>query len=1077
MSISELSVRRPVLMTMIYLLIMLIALVFVSGIEQELYPSVDMPLMSIIVSCDGYGPEEIEQQVAKPLEDALYSIEGLDTMTTSAQSDRLMIRLEFDYGTDLDEAEDTVNTYVSMLTRSLPDWAGTPSVIRMDSIGSTQSIIELSLTGDRTLEELKDLADDTVSPLLERVSGVAQVNVRGGSTTEYEVNVDPERLFAYGMTIAEVSSALADHNSEQYIGTVQQGDYNYQISTDSRYYSVSEIEDTVIRNDGATLVRVSDVAEVKLSDESTSRSFIDGNEVINISVSNESDSNATTVANDIIAALPDIQSELPNGVSLRLRRNSTEMISSTMRETYKSAIEGVIFAALVIFLFLRNFKATITIALSMPICILITILCMSLFGISINAMSMAGLILGIGMIVDASVIILENTYSYRQKGYKSAVAAILGSKNMVAAILASTLTTICVFLPMVIYKYELGMIGIMFQDMIITICIALLSSLFVSITLVPALCGSILRLNTRLQKPLRFGFMIGIDNLFIAFEEGLRIVYVKALNWVLDHKGLFILLMILLLIFFCFSFSDLGFRLMPNMSTNDTVSMSLTMPEGTVKEITLQKLFEMEQNVREILPENSYKSITVNLSSSSNSGTIRIDLPDITEQELTASQVQNKLRPFIAADPIATWAFSAGRGISTNAVDVSISSDDPDLIENVADQIVNIFSTETSALIDISSDVANGSPEMEIVVDYDMAKQLGVSISSLQYALYYAISGYEATDITTFDTSKTYTVVVSVEDYIDTLASMESLMVSGSAGLVRLDQIATFSYGTAPKSITREDRVRINHVTADAADGVSSDEAEEIARKLLDQYLFVPEGVEVSIGGEMADFGDYMVTMVKVILLALALVYMVMAAQFESLVDPFIIFATIPLLMIGVIGIHMIMGQSFSLFSIVGIVALIGVVVNNGIVLIDAINRYVKAKIKVRDACILAAKNRLRPILMTTLTTIIGMVPMAFFPGEGTEMIQPIALTFFGGIITGAFLTLFLSPTLYCVFHRRIEKKYDDPQSLNNQLLEFDQWRATHIESEEMKIDKDGNIITEKGGGDDTRPDGSNLLL
>ncbi len=822
-------------------------------------------------------------------------------------------------------------------------------------------------------------------------------------------------------------------------------------------------------------MRVSDVAEVKISNETTSRSFIDGNEVVSLNITNTSDSNATNVANAVIAAIPSIQAELPEGVTLMLRSNSTEMITSTMNETFKSAIEGVLFAALVIFLFMRNIKATIIISISMPICILITMLCMAIFGISINSLSMAGLILGIGMIVDASVIILENTYSYRQKGYKSAVAAILGSKNMVASILASTLTTICVFLPMMIYQNDLGMIGVMLPDLILTICISLISSLFVSVTLVPALCGSIMRLNTRVQKPLKNGLMRRIDGACITFEEKLKMGYIKVLDWVLDHKGLFILLLVLLLWFFCLCLSDLGFAFSPAMDTNDYFSISLTMPEGTVKEATLEVLFDMEARIREKLPEGSYTSITTNLSSTTNEGSIRIQMPDITEQEYSVTELQGMIRPMLSENPTATWEFSAGRGFSSDDVDVKISSEDPDLIQLVADQIVTVFNTETDALIDVVSDVSNGSPEVEIVVDYDKAKQLGVSISTLQYALYYAVTGYEATDITTFDTSKTYTAVVSLEDSIDTIASMESLMVQGTYGMVRLDQIATFNYTTAPKSITREDKVRINHVTANGAEGVAASDAANIAQQLIDDYVFIPEGVDVTLSGEMSDFSEYLPTMINIVVLALLLVYMVMAAQFESLIDPLIIFATIPLLLIGVIAIHMITGQTFTLFSIIGVVALIGVVVNNGIVLVDAINRYVKAKIKVRDACLLAAKNRLRPILMTTLTTVLGMVPMAFFPGEGTEMIQPIALTFLGGIITGAFLTLFLSPCLYSIFHRNAEKKYEDPQSLNNQLLEYDQWRVTHLDTDVMRIHADGSVKADDEP-DDEEDEGDRLL-
>ncbi len=1029
-------------MTMVYLAIVLVCFVFIPNLDIALYPSVDMPVISIMVDCGDNGPDVIMNQVGKSIENALYSLENLSDMTTYAQSGRLMVMLEFDYGTNLDDAEEDINASLTFVNRSLPDWVESTSIIRMDSMSSSNSeILSLTLSGDATLEELRTYADDTISPLIERIKGVSEVSIRGGYESVYEIQVNPERLYAYGLTLSEITSALSERNRQQMLGNVEQNYIEYEIETDSRFLSADEIGETVISGSGDRTVKLSDVAEVKLSEEQTSRSWYNGKEVVTLSVSNTSDSNATSVAKNVKAELENIRKGLPAGYELVIGRDSTQMISSTMAEVYNSAYQGVLLAALIIFLFLRNIKATLIISLSMPVCIVITLMLMSAFGISVNSLSMAGLILAIGMIVDASIIILENTFSYREKGYRSAVAAILGSRNMLNAIVASTLTTLCVFLPLLLYKYQLGMIGIMFQDLIITVCISMACSLFVAVTLVPALSGSILRLNTRTQKPLKNAVMRGIDNGFRKAEEGLNRAYVKALDYVLDHKAITIMLLVLLLVFSFSLMGDMNLALMPNMQTNDSISLSLELAEGTVSELTTQKLFEMQDRIMETLPQESYTSISVRLNQSSNSGSITINLPDITQQEYTASELQKMIRPFFSLDPASKWSFGGGRGpsMSSDEVDIEIKSEDEDLIEVTANRIMELLKNNTDKLIDIDSDIADGSPRIEIDIDYEKAKELGVSISALQTTLYTAINGSTATTVSTFDTSKTYSLKVSLSDSIGKISDLQSLTVSGKTGPVRLDQIASFTYGTSPKAITRENRETINHVTASAADGVSASEANEIAQRIISENLIVPDGVTISYSGEMASFNEYMDTMVYVILLALALVYMVMAAQFESLIDPLIIFATIPLLMIGVILIHLAIGLDFSLFSLVGIIALLGVVVNNGIVLVDAINQLVRKQLKVRDACLIAAGNRLRPILMTTLTTILGLVPMAFFPGEGAEMLQPIAVTFFGGIITGAFLTLFLSPVLYFIFNRRREKKYDNPDTLTNQLREFDE--------------------------------------
>ena len=817
---------------------------------------------------------------------------------------------------------------------------------------------------------------------------------------------------------------------------------------DGRYRSIEEIENTLVATIDGYPVLVRDIADVVRTEERGGReSYYNNERVVTLSVSNDSDSNETTVAAAVIAALPEIQAQLPDGVVLSVQRDSTEMITQTMDAVYSSLIEGVILAALIIFVFLRGIKTTIIISLSMPICVLITLMIMSIAGMSVNSMSMSGLILGIGMIVDASIIILENTYSFRQQGEKSAIAAILGSKNMFLAIVASTLTTLCVFVPFIIYKYELGMMGIMFQDLVITVCISLACSLFVSVTLVPALCGSILRINTRTQKPLKFKPLRVIDSAMASFEDKMRNAYAKVLDYFLSHRFLLVLLLILLLAFSFAMFSDVGISLTPAMTSDDEVSLSLSLEPGTTQAITREYVFDMQDRILETLPENSYETITMQVGSS-NTGSITIALPDLENQEYSAIEIQNMIRPLTTERPEATWTLSSGRGFS-NPIQVTIHSENEDSALQVANDIVSILNEHVPEVIDLETDLENGSPKVEVTVDYELAREMGVSVSDLSSTLTAALTGMTATQLSTFSADTSYDVVVKLDDSdISQINNLSSITVPSSHGNVRLETFAELKEGTSPRSIQRENKVRVNHVTGGLAEGYSTSEVQALVDQALADYLVLPEGVTIEQTGEMSDFSEFGPTLMMIVLLALFLVYAVMAAQFESLIDPLIIFVTIPLLLIGVIWIHIIYGADFTLFSIVGIVALIGVVVNNGIVLIDCINRLVRQKVPVREACLQAARGRLRPILMTTLTTILGLIPMAFFPGEGTEMMQPIALTFVGGITTGAFLTLLLSPVLYSLFNTRREKRFDDPESLNNQLFEYDMRRLKHIDSE-----------------------------
>lgn len=1042
MTLSKLSVRRPVLMTMVYVLICVIAIVFIPQLDIELIPDVEMPVVTVMVDCGTASPDEIETGVAETLETALSSMENLDSMTTQCSEGNCLIVLQFDYGTDIDSAADDVEAAVSRVTRLLPDFVEDTEVLNMNSIASSSSqVMRFMVTGDGySLNELQDIAENTVAPLFERVEGVSNVDVFGGSSLTYVISVDPAKLYSYGLSLSSVTAAVTGSEVQETMGDLETGTMNYTMVLDGRYTSIEDIEDTVIYTDGSRTVRLGDVATIAIEDDSSSRrSYYNGERVISLSISAESDYSGTRVASNIYEELDGIIAELPVGVTLTLQNDSTQMITDTMDEVYNSAYQGVLLAALIIFLFLRGIKTTLIISLSMPICILITLMLMAIFDLSINMMTMAGLILGIGMIVDASICILENTYTIRQSGEKSAIAAILGSRNMFAAITASTLTTVCVFLPMLIYKNDLEMFGIMFQDMIITVCISLISSLFVAVTLVPALCGSILKINTRTQKPLKNRLLKGIDDSCARAEEKMRNGYVRVLDYCLSHKMLLIVLLVLLLLLSITQFSRMGFSLYPSMTSDDQVGISLTLPAGTDNSVTAEYLFNMQDRIVETLPEGSYESISLSVGSS-NTGSITIELPEITEQTYSASEITSMIRTLASQDVGATWIFDYGSNMGgSSAIDIEILSDSSELAMQVSKDIQSILAEYVPQVIDVDSDLDDGAPRLSLKVDRELAQSLGITNSEIATTLSGAFSQNQIGELTAVHSGDTYDLDIKFETgAITTPDEVLSLMVQGDGGLVPLYTIAQFEYTSGPMTILREDGRRVNNITGSLAEGYSASEVQAIVDQALSDHLVLPDGVTLVQSGEMSMFIDYIPTLVMVVLLALFLVYAVMAAQFESLLNPLIVFITIPLLLIGVVAIHVIYGQDFSIMSIVGIISLIGVVVNNGIVLVDCINRLVRNKVPVREACLSAARSRLRPILMTTLTTILGLIPMAFFPGDGAEMMQPIALTFVGGITTGAFLTLLLSPVLYYIFNKRREARFDDPDTLENQLREYD---------------------------------------
>ncbi len=1043
MNIAEISVRRPVAMTMVYVLICVVAAVFIPRLGIELYPAVELPILSVMTTYDGVGPDEVDENVTEPIVNAIKGVAGIEEINSTSQEGMSFVTISFGYGQDMDEAYDEINNSLSTITRMIPDDADAPILFQFDI--SSQPIMRLAIDGNLAIDELKTIAEDTVTPLVERVDGIASVDVKGGADRIIQVDVYNNRLQAYGITLSQISQALAARNIQLSSGQITQNGMDYEIITTEYFQSLDDIRETVITTlDGASIT-VADVSNVyETFEDSSSTVYVNGVPGIYLDISKESDANASTVSKGVTALLEGINADVPEGVHVSVLSDDTSLIDSTMNQVYSAGLQGVLLSVLVIILFLRNIKSAFIISLTLPISILITLMVMAFMDLTINMMTMSGLILGMGMVVDSSIVILENIFVYREQGKKSAVAAILGSKNMINAIVASTLTTLCVFIPLLIYQTQLEMFGEMFRDMVITVCASLVASLVVAITLVPALCGSILQIHTRTQKPLKNLFMKRIDdaiaNAIHKTEEG----YASVLKFCLKNKFLVISFVIALLILSVSQLLTMGLSLAPPGGADDQVTVELELPIGTSDEVVEEYLFEYQDIVLEVLDPEVYESLVLTvgasgrMSSGGSTGSIQINLPELNEQTMSATEIQNALRPYQYYWSNVAVTFSAGRGFGggSSAIDVQIMSEDYEAAQEVAAQIEELM-LSNEALVDVATDFEEGAPRFQIVIDSAKASSFGVSVSTIANEIKSAVSGSVAT-VYRADGNE-YNIEVSLRDEdLTSTADLGSISVNTSQGRVSLDNFIIYSESTSPQSIARLDGERINHVTAGVADGLTSTEGQAIVEQLIAEYIALPESVEIEYGGDSSDITDLLGAFMIVILLAVFLVFAVMAAQFESLIDPFIIFASIPLLAIGVIGIYLITGDQLTVFSMVGVVALAGIVVNNGIVLVDYTNQLVDKKVPLLEACIEAGRNRLQPILMSTLTTVLGMVPLAFFPGEGAEMMQPIAMTIVGGLLTGSFMTLFISPVLYSMFNKKREKRFDNPNSLINQLSEFD---------------------------------------
>ncbi|MDR2658384.1 MAG: efflux RND transporter permease subunit [Spirochaetaceae bacterium] len=1028
MSIVQFSVKRPVTIIVFYVLITGIALTIVPGIAVDLFPSTARPVISVYTSLSGAGPADIEQNVTRPIEKALASSRGLTEMTSSSSFESSSINLNFEYGTDMDKTASDAQNTLNRIVNSLPDESSTPTVRRFDM--SSMPVMRLIVRGSYPPDQLRIFAEDEIQARLERIEGVAFAEVTGGTSQVVQVSVSLNRLAALGLTLSDITQAIRGQNILSSGGSILRGTREYQLLTEQELTSIEQIKRLVVKNvsipnSGAALnrsqvIRLEDVADVSLGfNDNAARVFVNGQSGVYIQVQSESGSNSVQVARRVREALSDINADLPRGVTLEVLSDNTSMINATLGQVYSNAIQGAALCMLIIFIFLRNIKGTLVIGISIPISILLTLMFMSVFGFTLNLLTMTGLIMAMGMTVDASIVILDNIHNYRLRGTKPETAAILGGQEMFRAIVTSTTTTLCVFIPLLIYKNDLEMMGQLFNDLIFTVIIALSCSLLVAITIVPALCGSILKLDTRVQKPLKNKTLRKIDDAFENFFTKMNEDYKRALSYCLSHRLMILVLTLLVLAFSLLQFNGIGMNMFIRSRTDDSVTLNVQMAQGTPVDVTESILFEIE----DIIENNvqGYNSIILTARRSGTSqGSIQITLPPPAEQIDTPDKIIQKLTPLLNGNPDARITFRAGRSMSsTSSVEVVLSSRDNTALMETAEEIISILKLYLPQIENPAVNMDEGAPQLRIEIDRDRAAALGVSLSSIASEVKTAMDGTNVTTISQGDRLVNIQVRLRDEDRKG-LAALDSISVlSRNSVRVPLANIAYLQEGRAPASIRRENQERVVRVTGDLPAGIAATEFQQLLEETVMGHLPLRENVTVSFMGEAAEVEKFNLKFLFIAAVAVFLVFGLMASQFESFLDPLIIFFSIPLLAIGVIWIYKIGNQAMSVFSAVGIIALVGIVVNNGIILVDYTNLLRSRGLDVRDACLEAGRNRLRPILMTTVSTILAMAPIGFFPGAGADTIQPIGKTFVGGLTVSSIMTLFVTPVLYSLLNQR----------------------------------------------------------
>lgn len=1036
MSISKFAVKRPTMILIIFMLLTALGIYCTVSLPVDMYPEMDIPYILVYTKYSNAGPEEVERSVSRTLESSLSGVSGLKMCKSQSQTGASIIIMEFEYETNLDAASNEIRDKVDMVRNYLPDDSDSPIIFKMDP--SMMSIMNIVVTGTRTPEELSSYVDDIIKPRLEQVDGVASVTVVGDREKAVIIDVPRDRLDAYGLTFSGIAQTIGMQNITSSGGTIEQGDSNYSISAEGTYKSIEDIKNTVVSqprtaNGDKVDVLLRDLANVYEGyKDTTSLAFYGDKPSILLLITKQSGKNTVETAKKIRKQIPEIQQTLPADVELIETANNADDINNTIKTVVDSLLQGILLAVIILYIFLRSFKSTFIIALAIPISVIVTLCLMYFCGLSINMMTLSGLLLGIGMLVDNSIVILENIFSYRERDAKPEVAAVLGSEEMLGSITGSTLTTICIFLPMVMLKQMLGMMGQMFIAFAFSIIFSLLCSLAVAAIFVPVLSSKYLVIgkSSMIQKN---KVAAGFDALMGRFFAWLDNVYAAAVRKVLHHRRLTLLSVFLLFIASIYAVTVVGFIFMPEVPSTQVV-VDLSMPKGTTIDVTREVIYQMKENVLPELKGVKFTTTSVGgsnmLSSASDSNTAQFTITLYNERERepgwdNEETAKEKIRKYFSSFPGAEFTFGAGSMSPTqSAIDVVVRSDDLDLARSSATEIQQIIKDYASDYVNETTiDLEDGLPELKINMDRNRMYELGVNAYSAGVELNAAINGKTASRYD--DHGKQIDMIVRLDSADkQKFTDLEQLYVMNSSGQrIPFASFSRYEEAYAPVQIRRESQTRTIRISLQPKKGFSLNVVQKNVDRVIREHIIQDENVIISYDGSYKDMVEAIQKFSIVIIMAACLVFAVMASQFESFKDPYIIIFTIPLSFIGVVLIYLMTGTMMNVVSIVGMLVLVGTIVNNGIVLVDYTNLLRKRGYSLEEGCVEAARNRLRPILMSTLTTITSLIPMAFFPGEGGAMTQPIGLTVLGGMSFGSLMTLFVMPVIYYNFNIKRERK------------------------------------------------------
>ena len=1005
MKFAQTFIKHHVMTILLYILVVVFGFYSFQNLPLALMPSMEVPAAVVYATYPGAGPEDIEQQVTKKLEGAVAGLSGLDTLQSTSSENMAMLVIRFTNDTDMDQAMTDLRDKVAQVKSQLPDDVSDPTVMSIDI--DSMPVVSVALRGN-DLASLQSIAEDEIQPALERLDGVASVDISGGYEQEIAVHTDASRLKGYNLTISSIGQQLGADNIAIPGGELDNGSQTLAVRTDGEYSSIDDVKNALISLPAGGTVRLSQIADVSMQPKDQDAiSKVDGEECIILSVNKQSGSNTAQIAE---LAKAEFDSLLKSNDSLQwnIVMDQSDYINMTVDNAIQNIWMGVLFAAIVLFLFLRDFGATMAVTIAMPCCILFTFLIMNVLGITLNMMSLGGITLGVGMIVDNSIVVLENIFTYRADGYDRLEACTKGTGEVIGAVIASTLTTVAVFLPIALSG---GMAGMMFKEFCITIVALLLSSLIISVTLVPLLCYFLLgSTKQKSVKPQGSGAMP-------ITEKPLSRAYRSSLNFLITHRWAGVALTVVICIVSVLSVSQAGMELIPEMDEGE-VSVTVSMPNGSTMEDTAAIEDRIAAIAVDTIPEleQIYYSTgsSTSIMSSSSGASVTISLVDLDQRDRSSADIAKQLRHDLQdiAGCELTVSTSSTMSMSTDSdISVELTGGDYDQLAETADDLANQISALPDA-INVESSAGEQTPRVAVKINRENASRFGLNAATIGGLVRGELTGSTATTLRM--NGEEYDVTVAgdkdVATSLDALRSMQIPTMTG--GTVPLSMVADVYTELSPQSIARKNQKETVTITGESESG-DSNAIKAAVDDIVAKYE-LPDGVEVGEGDTAASqIAETTGTLMLALAVAIMLVYFILATQFNSFSLPIAIMLILPIGLLGSMILLWPTGNHVSMVALLGVIILAGTVVNSSIVLIDyTLQRRQRGEDK-NTAILNACPRRVRPVLMTAMTTILGLVPMVCSSGEGSEMMKPMGVVMMTGMVISTIATLFITPVYY----------------------------------------------------------------